>query len=394
MEISDTAADLSSEIQPVITMEAAVAAEDVVLSEVLPAPALTPAPVAAVVVNDPPMYKTDRGYNINVVALARDARLNLDSVKTICIPAPVKKHRINRAEYEAPTLSEVGGGGRNTFCQVIASKQGRSVEVDNIHYINTDPKRTNINHGTASVAIGNYFAIGWTMKADIVILIYEIVSTSEYVSAATAARAQVEEDRKPVAKLTCNLVGYEITDWKRSFLDVPAYLNTLLEVTRHRMRNDTDFPFYMDIFRMVKANPALNYIAEEATSGEYLEHNESDYQFMTNVMKEIFDIRFFQYEPLPPPPAKRKVDQLRLVETLKLDELGNYIDITLTPVRTDNFELTTFRLRLTRSNFEDATGRLLLERNLTLNHIGFDSLKLDLEGRKDKIVTVQLTSLR
>jgi hypothetical protein len=111
-------------------------------------------------------------------------------------------------------------------------------------------------------------------------------------------------------------------------------------------------------------------------------------------MQEILDIRFYQYRNLPTGgDEKRRVEMLRLIETLSLDPNGIYIDITITPYRTDA-DLTTFRLRLTHENFEDATGRTLLERGLTLNHTSFDRLKIDLEARKSKPCIIHLTSLR
>lgn len=349
------------------------------------------APVVSPAQNQIPMYKTDRGFNIHVVALARDARDNIDLVRIIDIPAPVKQHRIGKNEFEAPTLSEVGGGNRNNFCQVIAGKDGRPVSVDDIHYINTDPTRSNINHGTASVGIGNYFSIGWSMKADSVILIYEIVGLSEYV---VPAISNQDDKLKPIAKLTCVLAGYEISTWRSKYVDVPSSLNSLLDATKFRMRNDADIPLYMDIFRMVRPVESLQYIADEALSTEDLFYNQSDYQFMEDVMNEILDIRFAQYEALPENTTKRKVDILRLVETLTLDPSGMFVDITLTPVRND-VQYKTYRLRLTRNNFvEEHSTKTLLERGLTLNHTSFDRLKIDLENRREKTVVVHLTSLR
>lgn len=338
-----------------------------------------------------PMYKTDRGFNINVVALAKDAIADLDRVRVIGVPSPVKTHRVGKLETEAPTLSEVGGGTKNNFCQVIAGKDGRPVGVDDIHYINTDPTRSNINHGTASVGIGNYFAIGWCMKADLVILIYEIIGLEEYVH--NSKQLDMDEHTKPVAKLTCQLVGSEISNWRKSFCTVPEFLSPLMDATRHRLRNDVDIPFYLDIFRMTKPVPELAKIALDVASSDDIEHHESDEQFMINVMSEILDIRYHQYRMIPPSQPKRRVDVLRLVETLVADPDGNFIDITLTPIR-DDCPMTTYRFRLTRNNFVNDANRMLLERGLTLTHTSYDRLLIDLEGRSDEIVVVHLTSLR
>ena len=356
----------------------------------------------AVAVKPVVMYKTERGYNINVLALAQAARDDIENVRMIAIPAPVKRHKINNQEFDAPTLSEVGGGSvRNNFCQVVAGKDGRPVCVEDVHYINTDPTRSNINHGTASVGIGNFFSIGWTMKADVVLLMFEIIQMEEFETPQTDDRA------KPIAKLTCELVGYEISNWKSNFQVIPDHLLGLASVTHERLRNDTDIPFFMDIFRRInKPVDELKWVADQVLTEEILDLSESEYNFMPKVMREILDIRYCQYEALAADnsrradqsttPRSRKVDPLRVVETLRLDPSGAFIDITLTPVREDGTN-NTFRIRLTHSNFENLeTGRQLLERNLVLGATSYDRLKLELENRRSKndVTVVNLISLR
>jgi hypothetical protein len=341
-----------------------------------------------------PMYKTDKGFNIGVNALARDASDNIDKVRLITVPAAVMRRRVNRREFEAPTLSEVGGGARNSFCQVVAGSDGRPVPVDEVHRINTDPTRANINHGTASISIGSYFAVGWTMHSDKVILIFEVLESSEY---RPAGRSEKDAQEKPLSKLTCTLVGHEITNWKSRVLEVPPHLSALMQATRDRLRNDADIPFYMDVMRMVKPDEAHHQLALNAAANEFGEANERDQEFMTKVMQEIVDIRFSQYEMLAPDtkPKERRVPAAKIVETLTLDEYGN-IDITVTPIRPDDVPQTTFRVRLNRSNFADEHGKQLLERSMVLNCTSYDALKIELEKRthKHKVVITNLTSLR
>ena len=341
---------------------------------------------------EPVLYKTDRAYNINVLKLAQHARDDISRVRLIAVPAPVKNHRVGGQEFNAPILSEVGGGSRNNFCQVIAGKDGRPVCVDDIHYINTDPTRSNINHGTASVGIGNFFSVGWCNPADTVLLAYEIIRTEELVI--NNAASNDDERSKPIAKLTCKLVAYDISDWKTTYSQIPEMLTGLMAATRDRLRNEADVPFYLDIFRMIKSVDDLKWVAEQAIEEDVSEIREKEDVFMTKVMREIADIRFCQYAALPANATKRKVEQLKLIETLRLDPDEGFVDISLTPVRADT-TVTTFRLRLTHENFEDPeTGRMLLERGLVLGATSFDRLKLDLEHRRDKTVIVTLSSLR
>lgn len=336
------------------------------------------------------LYKTERRYNIDIPRLASAARDNIENVRTIAIPALVKMHKIGRDQFESPTLSEVGGGVRTGYCQVIAGNDGRPVSVDYVHFINTDPKSSSINHGTASVGIGSFFAVGWQKQTDIVILIYEIIHTEEL-----QIIQRQPEDFHPVAKLTCSLVGYTISNWKTRTISVPDFLKGLLAETHNRLRNDTDIPFYLDTFRMIKMAEDLAKVTEEAIDEEAVELIHYDEQFMNRVMSEILDIRFCQYAILDPSVKRRRVPMLRLVETLQLGETGDYVDITLVPVRQDGRRNTLFRVRLNHDNFDDPeTGRMLLERGLVLGMTSFDRLKIELQHRRNKVVTVHLSSFR
>lgn len=342
-----------------------------------------------------PMYKTARNFNIDVVSLARAARNDIDSVAIIDVPAPVKTRKDGKDLIETPTLSELGGGPNWQFGQIVANKEGGPVNVKDVYYINTDPARRNINHGTAGVGIGSYFSVIWSLQADIVLLIYQVIALSEYAHEQDASEETNPKKPIPVAKLTSKLVGYDITQWRGSLGHIPPHLQALAAASHARLRSPEDVPFYMEIFRPTRIENDLRYVENFATSSEDIDYHESDNQFIAGVLAEILELRSYQYDQLPPPVgnSRRKVDPIRLVETLTLDPNKLYVDISLTVVR-EAGDLTTHRLRLTKSNYSDDYGRTLVETNLTLGARTFDQLKIVLEGRRDKHAVAHLISLR
>ncbi len=238
----------------------------------------------------PPVFKTERGFNINVIALAQEARKNLDNVRVIAIPALVKHRRINTTDSEGPVLSEVGGGSGSEFCQVLADTSGRPISVDNILYLSSDPARASISHGSASVQIGNYIALGWTQRADQVILLYVISAISEF----PAHELGRNDDGKMIAKLTCDLVGHYMATWRGPTSQIPSTLMPLYTAASQRMRSDLAMPFYMDIFRMVKVTDDYQAMYDLMQSGDLEVCKEVPTSFMSRVVDEILDIRRVQ----------------------------------------------------------------------------------------------------
>lgn len=333
------------------------------------------------------MYKTIKGNRIDISALAEDARTDIDSVRIIEVPAQVKQYRIRRNSYEAPTLAE-SGGGRNTTCQVVAGKDGRPVNSTDVYRINTDPARFGDQYATVSVGIGNYFAVGWSMKSDLVVLVYEIVAMGEHIN------LKNREQKFPIAKLTSRLVAHEISSWRHNSISIPDFLVPLVAATRNRLRNDAPFPFYIDMFRLVRPDSTVKaHVDAILTANETEHYHTADQECVTQLMQEILDIRYYQYLNLTPAQRKQWIEPVKLIETLTLDPNGNYVDLSITPVR-DDAALTTYRLRLTYHNFVDENGAMLVERALVLNNTSFDRLKLELEGRNEITTIAHLHSLR
>lgn len=334
-----------------------------------------------------PSY-TNEKYHINTMKLVTDARNNIDTVRTITIPSYVRTYMKDRVRYEAPTLSEISMTKPHLMCQLVASSNGKPVTVEDVHRVMNDPTKLGVIHGNAFVGKGNYFSIGWSVQTESVILVYEIVDSKEYLNVPSTIKT-------PIAELTCVLVGYEISNWRQNAGFFPDHIYALVEATRNRLRNpNTSFPFYFDMFRIVKMNPEyksiVDDILEDISSTPH--GHDHDTSFITSVMKEILDIRYNQYHDIPKSEKNRYVLPLPVIETLILDPNGTFVDISLTPIRNDGISNTTFQLRLTSQNFENDNNSLLVERGLTLNTSSFDALCAEFKG-KDTIV-VQVNCIR
>lgn len=345
-------------------------------------------------VQDSPLFKTEHGFNVNVIALAQQARKNMAGVQTICIPAIVKRHRTNFSESEGPVLSEVGGGASSDFCQVLADSDGRPISVDNILYLSSDPARASINHGSASIQVGNYISFGWKQRSDQVILLYVIVDIGELPQGEYGRNSE----GKLVAKLTCELVGYYMATWRGPNSNIPQMLMPLYGATTRRMRNDLFAPFYMDMLRMVKITDEAKDLADRMHRGDVQEDARTENTFMSRVIEEILDIRNGQYERLGSAllstEGKRKVETLRAVETLVLNKEDNYVDIAVTFPRDYNTMAEMITMRLTPSNFTDEFGAMVVERGLVLNCQSYYRLRAQLENRHEDVTVVNLLSLR
>ena len=370
--------------QPIDELPIVVESEihDAVPEPVAVMPEVEPEPTSSI-----RMYKTTKGNRIDISTLAEDARIDIDAVRIIDIPAQVKQYRIRRNSYEAPTLAE-SGGGRNTTCQVIAGKDGRPVTSTDVYRINTDPSRLGDQYATVSVGIGNYFAVGWLMKSDLVILVYEIVAMSEHVN------HKNREQKFPIAKLTSRLVAHEISSWRHNSISIPDFLAPLVAATRNRLRNDAAFPFYVDMFRLVRPDATMKaHVDAILAANETEQYHMANQECITQLMQEILDIRYYQYLNLSPVQRKQWIEPVKLIETLTLDPNGNFVDLSITPIRDDAVPAT-FRLRLTHHNFIDENGAMLVERSLVLNNTSFDRLMLELEGRNEITTIAHLNSLR
>lgn len=350
----------------------------------------------------PTMFKTQKGFNIDITGLAKAARADIESVQTIHVPSQVKRHKRLGNECETPTLSEVGGGVGHDFCQVIAETDARPISIDNVLYVNSDPAKTSINHGTVSVAMGTHFSIGWKMRSDSVILIYEIIDIQEYVQAhrhepigdeGTPAHRGDPRDAKQIARLTCELAGHALATWKSTERAIPGHLRALYEATEQRLKNDVDVPFYIDVFRMVKADEDGKAFAENMANGVYDTYAQTPESFAGKVFEEILDIRRAQFNALADG-APRKVDKLRAVEKLTLNHTDHTIDLELTLIRKDPVFPIRLTLQITADNFIGPNGRMIVERGLALNCNTFERLWAELASRKQFPVVVNLTSLR
>jgi len=351
---------------------------------------------------EPRLFKTDAGFNINITALARIARDDIASVQTICVPSKVRKHRRRGGEFETPTLSEIGGGVGHDFCQVVAETDAKPISIDNMLSINQDPAWANTNHGTASVEIGSMFSVGWRARTDTVILLYEITNIEELVLGTKTVTLKDDEtsperpsrETMPIAKLTCELCGYSVATWRGTNSAVPDHLHALWIATELRMKSGVDVPFFMDVMRMVKTDDEGREIAENMRKRVYATSSPPPDLFMTKVFEEILDIRANQFSVLLQGDRSRRVDKLRVVETLTLDPVANTIDVGLVLIRHDDTAPMMFCLKLTPVNFLSTGKRMILERGLVLNCPTYERLRAELENRTAAMAIVNLTSFR
>jgi hypothetical protein len=354
------------------------------------------------------MFKSDRGHNINIAEIVKSYQEEgLDSVEVIAIPSVVREQRRGEDKSDVTTLSEVGVasvsyGTSFDYGQVIAGVDARPVNIDNVLFVTGDPANTTINHGTAGVEIGSYFALGWKRKADALILIYRVIGSEEYGTTAepqrTGGRESTRPQKKPrpVAKLTCELQGYSTRTWKGEDVDVPEELAALHAAAKERLTSEYPATFYMDTIRMIGSTEGSRAVAgqmQQRIFGGVEEY--APEQFRRKVTAEIIDIRNGQYAKLPTgPDAKRKVQPLPAIETLELDREQNTIAIELVIPRDDDALAVHLRTTLTPENFHDATGRVVLERGLVLKAQTFERLRSELEGRRDPVISVHLASIR
>ena len=343
-----------------------------------------------------PMFKTERGYTINITALARAARDSIQSVELITVPSVVRKQQRRGEECESPTMSEIGGGTECDFCQVIAGADGRPVSIDEVVFVNSDPGKARSNHGTAVISGGSFFAIGWKRPAESVILIYRVINVEELLENGRPAfdRAVRDREPRPVAKLTCELVGNAMSTWRGRRIDVPDELMSLFSTVELRMITDFHIPLYMDVIRMMPGTSESQAVAESMKTGGFgpVEECGAD-DFMTKVYQEIIDIRRVQYEQIPED-GKRRVEPLRAVQTIELDRENNTITVELVIPRADDTMPVQYRVVLTPENYTDNYGRVVLERGLVLRCPTFERFRSELESRRDSVVVVNLASIR
>jgi len=362
---------------------------------------------------DIPFFKTERGYNINITAIARKAQQEgIDAVRTIAVPARVRKQKRRNETCDTPSLSEIGGGEECEYCQVIAGSDGRPVNIDNVLFVNNDPETIGANHGSAAVSRDTIFSLGWKRHADRVILIYRIVETCELVMAdmPVSSRGSSTPNDQPIAKLTCELIGHSLDTWRgQQSFDIANTLSALYRATETRLTTDWHAPMYMDIFRIRQdmrdtaksSNDVSARIAADMRQGLFgpVIDCEPD-RFMIEVMTEIFDVRTSQYTKLPSGAERRAgmlnpyVEQVRAVEIIELDRANDTITVELVIPRTEDALPQHFRTTLTVDNYTDGTGRLTLERGLVLRQPTFERLRAELDRYPTASVVVNLTSLR
>ena len=356
------------------------------------------------------MFKSERGFNINIDGIAKrisDNHGNLDVVKLITVPSVVRDQRRGTDSSQTPTLSEVGVariayGTGYEFCQVIAGTDGRPVNIDNVLFVTTDPSNSTINHGTVSVEIGSYFSIGWKRRADSFILIYRITHCEEW---REAAQFPPEKDRsgaplqpRPVAKLTCQLCGSLTRSWKGEITNIPPELYALYEATEERMMTDYPIPFYLDMIRLIADTPDSIGVADGMRQNLFdaAEVYAPD-EFKRRLYQEILDIRKCQFSKPTnvDGPAKRRAGPIPAVEILELDTATDTILIDLVVPREADAMPLHLQTTLTSENFYDeATGRSVLERGLLLKCNTFEQLQSTLAGKRDQSMAVHLASIR
>lgn len=346
--------------------------------------------------SDIPMFKTEHKYNINITSLVKAARDNIDCVRLIAVPSVVRKQQRRGEQCESPTMSEIGGGSDCDFCQVVAGVDGLPVNIDDIVFVNSDPEKFSINHGTAVVTANNYFAVGWKRHSDRAILIYRILNVEEYEFTQEQLKEREEEkEQRPIAKLTCGLAGHSISSWRGTRVDVPDFLRALLSTVELRMITDFHAPLFMDVIRMMPPTTESAAISERMKNGDYGNVQECDAgSFMTEIYSEILDVREAQYRSFPPD-AKRKIEPLRAVQTLQLSREDDTVTIEMVIPRADGEALTNhYRVVLDSENFFNSYGKMSLERNLVLKCSSFDRLRSELSNKRDQTVVVNLASIR
>lgn len=348
------------------------------------------------------MYKSERGFNINIAELVKTCYENgIEAAQTIDIPSIVRQQRKGNESCDTPTLSEVGvtsvsyGAGFD-FCQVVAGADGRPVNIDNVLFVSSDPASTGINHGTSSIEIGSYFAIGWKRRADQLVLLYRIVGCEQYLSSEEQPMDRNNNPARPIAKLTCDLSGFMTRTWKGSTKDIPDALFALFRATEQRLQTDYNVPFYMDMIRMITTTPDSKKIAEQMKAQVYgAPEFYAPEMFRQKIYSEVLSIRNAQYAKLPTGQgATRKVLPLPMVETLELRPETNSILVGVVIPREEGVLPIHYQTELTVDNFFDEDGRVALERGLVLKNASFERLRTELENRRDAVVTVHLANIR
>lgn len=342
-----------------------------------------------------PLFKTERKYNININALAAAAKDDIKSVQTIAIPAIVRNQQRRGESCEAPTISEIGGGNGAEFCQVVANTEALPIPIDDVVFVNNDPAYDSISHGTAAVSVGNYFAVAWKRHTNSVVLIYRIVDVEEYPLSAEQLKEDRGSDRGPllVAKLTSELAGWSTSTWRGHRSSIPEELNALYTAATTRLLTGNRYPIYMDVIRVLQNNADSNAIAEKIRRGDYGDpYKYEPDTFMENIYLEVIDIRKTQYDVIPTG-AKRKVEPLRIVEVIELDQATGFINVDLVIPRNDQLPVQ-HHVTLTPNNFLDRTGRTWLERGLIQKASSFEKLRESLEAKRDNIIVANLSSIR
>lgn len=348
------------------------------------------------------MFKSDRGYNINIGEIAKAIyEQSIEAVRFIDIPSIVREQRRGTDVSDTPTLSEVGVTTVSSatgfqFCQVVAGTDARPISIDNVLFVSNDPANTGINHGTGGVEIGSYFGLGWKRRSDSITLIYRVISCEEYISSEAQPPDRNNRPARPIAKLTCVLDGHSMRTWRGINGDVPNSLAALHSAVEERIKSDYNVPVYMDMIRMISSTEASRTIAEQMKTEQFGMVKSYDPEtFRREVYDEVMAIRNSQYSKLPTgADVKRKVSPLHAVETIELDREQNSITVEVVIPRDDGVAPVHYQTILTPENFFDQDGRVVLERGLVLKSSSFEKFRTELESRRDSIISVHLTSIR
>jgi hypothetical protein len=356
------------------------------------------------------LYKSERGFNIDVAALAKDFKLGgAEKIRVIDIPSIVREQRRGDEITETPTLPEIGAtqvshGMGYSFCQVVAGTDGRPVNIDSVLYVNSDPANTSSTLGVVSIAMGTYFAVGWLRNSDSLVLIYRVVQMRQYVVPGRDPNdRERDSDRsksrgRDIAQVTCELQGWMRRSWRSDEMDIPQELEALYVACSERLQTDYAVPMYMDMIRMTAGTDLSRATSEQMKQQMFgaIENFEPDV-LMRRFWEETIDIRRNQYAKLEKSEKTRKVKPLSAVETLTLERgLDGVVTVAIEIVipRDDDALPLHMRTVLTADNFFTMHGRTVLDRGLTLKQISFEKLCTEFETRRGPIVTVHVTTIR
>ena len=199
-----------------------------------------------VVADDPVLlYKTPKRFGISHSKLANAAMRDIDSVRKISVPAPVRKlysHSSNNMPSEAPLLSEISGEDIN-FCIMPGAINGMLVPIDNVPYLVNDYKPGSIHkYGDAAVNIGSIFGVCSQIANNRIILIYSVDSISQYMPSTD----------RDIAQLDCTLVAYQLVSWRGTTGDVGEEYLPFIALINRRMKSTIHTTIGMESWRILR----------------------------------------------------------------------------------------------------------------------------------------------